>query len=39
MEREEWVPMTSADATEIIGLTYENFRRTIIIPQGKFKEF
>jgi exonuclease SbcC len=27
----EWVPMTSADATEIIGLTYENFRRTIII--------
>jgi exonuclease SbcC len=31
--------MTSADATEIIGLTYENFRRTIIIPQGKFKEF
>jgi exonuclease SbcC len=37
MEREEWVPMT-ADATEIIGLTYENFRRTIIIP-GKFKEF
>jgi exonuclease SbcC len=36
---EEWIPMTSADATEIIGLTYENFRRTIIIPQGKFKEF
>jgi hypothetical protein len=23
--KEEWVPMTSADATEIIGLTYENF--------------
>jgi exonuclease SbcC len=36
---EEWVPMNSADATIIIGLTYENFRRTIIIPQGKFKEF
>jgi len=36
---EEWIPMTSADATDIIGLTYENFRRTIIIPQGKFKEF
>ncbi|MCG9793374.1 AAA family ATPase [Flavobacterium algicola] len=34
-----WVPMTSADATPVIGLTYENFRRTIIIPQGKFKEF
>ena len=36
---EQWIPMTSADATEIIGLTYENFRRTIIIPQGKFNEF
>jgi exonuclease SbcC len=31
--------MTSADATELIGLTHENFRRMIIIPQGKFKEF
>ena len=36
---QQWIPMTSADATEIIGLTYENFRRTIIIPQGKFNEF
>ena len=36
---EQWIPMTSADATVIIGLTYENFRRTIIIPQGKFNEF
>ena len=36
---ETWIPMTSADATLIIGLTYENFRRTIIIPQGKFSEF
>ncbi len=26
-------------AEEIIGLSYENFRRTIIIPQGKFQEF
>ena len=36
---EQWIPLTSADATGLIGLTYENFRRTIIIPQGKFKEF
>jgi exonuclease SbcC len=36
---EKWLPIASADATELIGLTYENFRRTIIIPQGKFKEF
>ncbi len=36
---EQWIPLASADATALIGLTYENFRRTIIIPQGKFKEF
>jgi exonuclease SbcC len=36
---DQWIPLTSADATVLIGLTYENFRRTIIIPQGKFKEF
>ncbi len=36
---EEWIPLESADATPIIGLSYDNFRRTIIIPQGKFKEF
>jgi exonuclease SbcC len=38
-KNQEWIPLESADATELIGLTYENFRRTIIIPQGKFKEF
>jgi exonuclease SbcC len=37
MEREEWVPMTSADRDN--GLTYENFRRTIIIPQGSLRSF
>lgn len=35
----KWIPLESADATPIIGLSYDNFRRTIIIPQGKFKEF
>ncbi|MGJ1446313.1 SbcC/MukB-like Walker B domain-containing protein [Sphingobacterium spiritivorum] len=34
-----WVPMESADATHITNLTYQNFKRTIIIPQGQFKEF
>lgn len=34
----EWKP-TSETAEEIIGLSYDNFRRTIIIPQGKFEEF
>ena len=38
-KEQQWIPMISADATTIIGLTYENFRRTIIIPQGKFNEF
>ncbi len=33
-----WMPMDQAPE-EIIGLSYENFRRCIIIPQGKFEEF
>lgn len=36
---EEWVPMESADGTLVTNLSYANFRRTIIIPQGQFKEF
>jgi exonuclease SbcC len=27
------------NAEDIIGLSYDNFKRTIIIPQGKFMEF
>lgn len=38
-EQEQWVPRESANVTEIIGLSYQNFKRTIIIPQGQFKEF
>ncbi|MEL6695371.1 MAG: SMC family ATPase [Bacteroidota bacterium] len=36
---EEWVPLESPDVEKIVGLTYDNFKRTIIIPQGKFQEF
>ncbi len=36
---QSWEPISSLTAEEIIGLSYDNFRRTIIIPQGKFKEF
>jgi exonuclease SbcC len=36
---EKWIPLSSVEAEPILGLSYENFRRTIIIPQGKFKEF
>jgi exonuclease SbcC len=35
----EKVTITSKEIQESIGLSYENFRRTIIIPQGKFKDF
>ena len=34
-----WLPLSSNDGTTIVGLSYDNFKRTIIIPQGKFKEF
>lgn len=36
---EEWIPLPELNIEEIVGLSYENFKRTIIIPQGKFKEF
>ena len=32
-------PVENFKIEEIIGLSYENFKRTIIIPQGQFKEF
>lgn len=38
-EGEEWIPIEVTSAEQIIGLSYQNFRRTIIIPQGKFQEF
>ncbi len=34
-----WIPIDQTHATDIIGLSYDNFKRTIIIPQGQFKEF
>lgn len=38
-ENQEWIPLKDVTAEKIIGLSYENFRRAIIIPQGKFDEF
>ena len=39
----EWFPLFDKDgevsADEIIDLNYDNFRRTVIVPQGKFQEF
>ena len=42
---EEWIPLEDQKirggitAESILGLSYEHFRRTVIIPQGKFQEF
>lgn len=36
---ENWIPLDHSDCEKIIGLSYANFKRTIIIPQGQFKEF
>lgn len=38
-ERGDWVPLPSNDGGKLLGLNYENFTKTIIIPQGKFKDF
>ena len=37
-ESQGWVPIQSS-AEEILNISYSNFKRTIIIPQGQFKEF
>ncbi len=34
-----WVPIDNAVLEEATGLSYDNFKRTIIIPQGQFQEF
>lgn len=36
---DEWMPLENTSAESVLGLSYENFRRTIIIPQGRFQEF
>ena len=35
----DWYPLEDNDASRVIGLSYDHFKRTIIIPQGKFEEF
>ena len=36
---ETWFPIEPSALENAIGLSYENFKRTIIIPQGQFQEF
>ena len=38
-DKNSWMPIEGLDAEVIIGLSYDNFKRTIIIPQGKFQDF
>ncbi len=38
-QEDNWVPLTAKDASSILGMKFDDFRRTIIIPQGKFREF
>ncbi|HSO85973.1 MAG TPA: SbcC/MukB-like Walker B domain-containing protein [Draconibacterium sp.] len=35
----EWIPIENEALETAIGLSYDNFKRTIIIPQGQFHEF
>jgi len=35
----EWIPIEATQLEKAIGLSYDNFKRTIIIPQGQFQEF
>lgn len=35
----EWVPVSQENIEEVVGFNYDNFKRTVIIPQGKFQEF
>ncbi len=35
----QWMPTEIDDASSILGMSYDNFMKTIIIPQGKFRDF
>jgi len=39
-QNSEWIPTKKTDVTQqLTGLSYEHFKRTVIIPQGRFMEF
>lgn len=38
-EGADWNPIPVGSIPSIVGLSYDNFKRTIIIPQGQFQEF
>jgi len=39
VDNEIITPIIESEILEAIGLSYEHFKRTIIIPQGKFQDF
>jgi len=38
-QNSDWLPIETLELEQAIGLNYDNFKRTIIIPQGQFQEF
>ncbi|MDA3951526.1 MAG: SMC family ATPase, partial [Spirochaeta sp.] len=38
-ENGEWHPLPTVSGEAVLGVSYDNFRRTVIIPQGRFQEF
>ncbi|MFN6380537.1 MAG: AAA family ATPase [Flavobacteriales bacterium] len=38
-ENDQWVPQDIGAIEEVLGMRLNDFRRTVIIPQGKFQEF
>ena len=38
-EEGEWMPCSREDVIAAIGLNVQNFKRVVIIPQGKFQDF
>ena len=39
-QNDAWTPLSEGEnAASILGMSYQNFMQTIIIPQGKFREF
>jgi exonuclease SbcC len=39
LKNDQWKPINVEKIEKIIGLSYDNFKRTMIIPQGQFMEF
>jgi exonuclease SbcC len=36
---DQWLPIETEALEQAVGLSYDNFKRTIIIPQGQFQDF